>query len=120
MEDCVFCTIVREETDTELIHQDEQAVVFADRQPSAPLHLLVVPRRHVSDITELPEEDDLATDLFKTARRLGTQHDTTGHGFRIALNSGNQAEINHLHLHVLGGHPSLGPIADVRRGGDST
>jgi histidine triad (HIT) family protein len=100
---CVFCRIVAEELPTTLIYQDERVIAFEDIRPQAPVHVLVVPRQHVPSLWEL-EEQSLAGALLlaaaAVARQLGLER-----GWRLIANTrgdGGQ-EVDHLHLHVLGG-----------------
>ena len=107
--DCVFCKIVGGEIPSELVHQDEHVVVFPDLHPQAPTHLLVVPRRHVASLFEL-DDPALGGALLAAARRVAEQAGLE-RGWRLIANTrehGGQ-EIDHLHLHVLGGR-SLGPM----------
>lgn len=107
--DCVFCKIVGGEIPSELVHQDEHVVVFPDLRPQAPTHLLVVPRRHVASLFEL-DDAALGGALLAAARRVAEQAGLD-RGWRLIANTrehGGQ-EIDHLHLHVLGGRP-LGPM----------
>lgn len=116
MSECVFCQIVAGDIPAEIVHQDSDVVAFRDANPEAPVHLLVVPRDHVQDINEL-DDSALMQKLIATARRLGADHDAASHGYRIAINSGPQADIPHLHMHILTGEPKLGRIASYE-GGD--
>ncbi|MSU75927.1 HIT domain-containing protein [Patescibacteria group bacterium] len=111
MADCIFCGIAGKSIPAKLIHEGNQVVAFKDTEPQVPIHLLVIPKRHIADLKELTEQDAaLAGHLLLVAQHLGAEYDTKGHGFRVVANSGPQAEIPHLHLHVLGGQPTLGPL----------
>lgn len=110
MADCIFCDIVAKKAPAEIVHEDEQAVAFRDINGLAPVHLLVVPRTHVESIDAL-EDDELLKQLLVVARKLGQEHSPQEHGYRIAVNAGNQIEVPHLHVHVIGGKPALGEMA---------
>jgi histidine triad (HIT) family protein len=106
---CIFCRIVSGAAPSKTVYEDEHVVAFADIRPLAPVHVLVVPREHVASLWEL-ESRELAGHLFlaaaEVARRSGLER-----GFRVIANArgdGGQ-EVEHLHLHVLGGR-RLGPM----------
>ena len=108
MSECIFCSIVAKELDTEFVFEDERIVAFADRQPVAPIHLLVIPKDHVPSIEEA--DAALRHALLETATLLGRRH-SDEHGYRIAINGGDQIDVPHLHVHVVGGSPRLGHVA---------
>jgi histidine triad (HIT) family protein len=105
-EDCIFCKIAAGEIPAELVNEDEHFVAFPDARPHAPVHLLVIPRKHVAS---LDEAEDLGTDasaralafIAATARCAGV----AGSGYRVITNTGPDAgqEVQHLHWHVIGG-----------------
>lgn len=103
-DDCLFCRIVRGEIGTTIVAQNDHALAFRDIDPQAPVHVLVIPRRHVvslaeaSDITELGEVMRLAADV---ARQEGIEES----GYRCVTNIGadGSQSVGHLHVHVLGG-----------------
>jgi histidine triad (HIT) family protein len=106
---CIFCRIVAGEIPCSKVLEDEHVLAFADVQPQAPTHVLVVPRRHVPSLHEL-DDPALAGALLAAAARVAR---TAGleEGWRLIANTrahGGQ-EVDHLHLHVVGGHP-LGPM----------
>jgi len=107
MDNCLFCRIVNGEISAEFVHQNKDAVVFADISPQAPVHLLVVPRKHVEDVTAASQ--DLLGRLFQTANeaaeRIGLKQ------FRLVINTGPEAgqAVFHLHVHILGGRPMNWP-----------
>ncbi len=104
------------DTDTEIIHRDDQVVAFRDNNPNAPVHLLVVPVHHHPNLDSLSDQTLLAH-LLDTAKQLG-ESTSTDTGYRIMINSAKQAEIDHLHVHVLGGlRPGQAPSSG---GGDHT
>ena len=103
---CIFCRIVAGEIPARMVHQDDHAVAFHDVAPQAPIHVLVVPRRHLSHLIEATTADPaIAGHLLavgvKVARELGLSEP----GFRLVFNTlgdGGQT-VPHLHLHLLGG-----------------
>lgn len=104
-EECVFCSIAQGKTDADLLHEDEQAVAFADSSPQAPVHALVIPKTHHAAITDVPADDPLLSHLLTVARDIGSER--SPEGFRIVINTGIQADVPHLHVHVLGGPERL-------------
>lgn len=110
--DCLFCRIVAGEIPSDRVRESEHVLVFRDIAPQAPVHLLAVPKRHLSSIAEVTEEDgDLLAALVAEANAAA--RDALGErGYRIATNVGEEAgqTVFHLHLHIMGGAP-LGPLA---------
>jgi len=103
MRDCVFCRIVSGEIPTTFVHQDGDAVAFADLSPAAPLHVLVVPRVHVAKLADL-EDERLGGRLLQIVRRVAADAGYAD-SYRLVVNNGDHAgqSVWHLHLHVLGG-----------------
>jgi histidine triad (HIT) family protein len=106
MDDCLFCKIADGRIPAKLVHQDEDTVAFEDLDPQAPVHLLVVPRRHVARVSELtPEDDAVMGKLYRVAASLARARGVAEGGFRVVMNTnadGGQV-IFHVHLHLLGG-----------------
>ncbi len=106
MVDCLFCKIVAGTIPATLVHQDEEVVAFADINPQAPLHVLVVPRRHVATLNDLTADDEaLAGRMLRTAASIATSHGYAERGYRTVFNCNADAgqTVFHLHLHVLAG-----------------
>ncbi len=104
--DCIFCRIVGGATDTEFVYQDEQVVVFRDIHPHAPVHLLVVPRRHIRSINDLTEADaPLVARMMMTARDVARLQGVNDSGYKLLFNveRGGGQRVFHLHLHLLAG-----------------
>jgi histidine triad (HIT) family protein len=101
--DCIFCKIAAKEIPSSMVYEDSDAVAFEDSNPCAPLHVLVVPRRHVAKLADLDDEE-LGGKLIQAARTVAKQ---AGHAenFRLVVNNGPRAgqSVSHLHFHVLGG-----------------
>ena len=104
-EECIFCRIANGELGTEFVVQSEHAVVFDDIAPSAPVHMLVVPKRHVSSLREL-NDPALASELLALASSAAEARGLYDTGYRVITNDGEVAgqTVFHLHFHVLGGH----------------
>lgn len=103
---CIFCRIVAGEIPARLVHEDELAVAFTDAAPQAPVHVLVIPRRHVANLLAAHDSDpQLAAHLLAVATDLARHLGLAQRGFRIVVNTledGGQS-VPHLHLHLLGG-----------------
>lgn len=105
MSDCLFCRIAAGEIPSDIVHQDDHCVAFRDIDPQAPLHLLIVPRRHLASLAELDDGDaDLAGHLLLVAARLAAAAGLTPLGYRVVVNCGSDGgqTVAHLHVHLLG------------------
>jgi histidine triad (HIT) family protein len=115
MTDCLFCKIVAGEVPSEIVHETGTTVAFKDINPAAPLHILVVPRRHIDDAsTVTPDDGPVLADMLLTARAVAEGAGVAGpdRGYRLIFNIGPDAlnSVPHLHLHVLGGEPLKGHV----------
>jgi histidine triad (HIT) family protein len=113
---CLFCGIVAGDVPSDIVHETETTVAFRDTAPAAPLHVLVVPRRHITDASEITAEDGpVLADMLMAARAIADAAGLAGpdRGYRLIFNIGPDAmnSIPHLHLHVLGGEPLKGHFA---------
>jgi len=103
---CVFCRIARDETDTEILHANEQVIVFRDIRPQAPVHLLIVPRKHIRSVNDLAAEDaPILGELFRAAQEMARRLNIARDGYRLFVNveRGGGQVIFHLHMHLMGG-----------------
>ena len=106
MSDCIFCRIVSGEIPTKFAHQDEEVVAFHDVAPKAPVHLLIIPRRHLASLSEARAQDGaLLGRILLTARELAAQEGLDEGGYRLLTNVGMDGgqSVAHLHFHLLGG-----------------
>lgn len=110
-ENCIFCRIANGELGTEFIASSENAVAFDDIAPSAPVHALVIPKRHISSLQEL-DDPLLAAELLTLVQRVAEVKGLVDSGYRVVTNNGEKAgqTVFHLHFHVLGGQ-KLGRMA---------
>lgn len=102
---CLFCRIGQHQIPAEFIYEDDRAFVIKDKAPKAPVHLLIIPRRHISRIDALqPEDGEVLVHLFEVVHFLVTEYGLED-GFRIIINAGpgGGQTIPHLHLHLLAG-----------------
>jgi histidine triad (HIT) family protein len=105
-DDCLFCRIVRGEIPSDGVLTADTVVAFRDIEPAAPVHVLVVPKRHVTDAAALgPDDGPLLAELLVAARHVAEQEGLAERGYRLVFNVGRDAQnsVAHLHLHVLGG-----------------
>jgi histidine triad (HIT) family protein len=107
---CLFCRIIAGEIPGKFLHQDDHLVVLQDINPQAPLHVLVIPRKHVATLNDLSLEDDgLIGEMLRRAAVVAREHGVADSGYRAVFNCNREAgqTVFHIHLHVLGGR-SLG------------
>jgi len=105
MSDCIFCRIARGEAPANILYQDDDVTAFRDLHPQAPVHILIVPNRHIAGVAQVaPEDAALLGKLLVVARRLAEQEGIVN-GYRLVVNNGLQAgqSVFHLHVHLLGG-----------------
>ncbi|MGH8638846.1 MAG: histidine triad nucleotide-binding protein [Burkholderiales bacterium] len=112
MTDCLFCKIAAGTIPTTIVHQDEHLIAFKDINPQAPMHVLIVPRRHVSTLNELEATDDqLVGEMVRRAAAIARDHGHADRGYRTVFNCNAEAgqTVFHVHLHVIGGRPMSWP-----------
>jgi len=103
---CIFCRIINGEIPAKIIHQDDKVVAFADISPQTPIHLLIVPKKHIPTILDLEEADkELVGHIYFIAKELAVKNNIALTGFRLVTNCNKDAgqEVFHLHFHLLGG-----------------
>jgi histidine triad (HIT) family protein len=103
--DCLFCKIASRELDSEIVYESDDVVAFKDINPAAPVHLLVIPRRHIGSVHELgTEHASLLGEMFGALAELARDHGIDG-GHRVVSNVGAEAgqSVHHVHFHLLGG-----------------
>jgi histidine triad (HIT) family protein len=109
---CLFCRIAAGDLSAKLIHEDDTLVAFHDINPQAPVHVLVVPRRHIATLNEMSAEDDeLVGAMLRRASVIARDLGIAARGYRAVFNCNREAgqTVFHLHLHVLGGRPMHWP-----------
>jgi histidine triad (HIT) family protein len=109
-DDCIFCKIARGDAPATVVAEDEQAMAFKDLQPKAPLHVLVIPRRHIASLAQA-DDAALIGHLVKLATKIAKDAGYSERGFRVVSNTGREGgqAVDHLHFHVLGGRPLGAP-----------
>ena len=105
--DCIFCTMAQDSTHEAPIYRDERVFVLRDINPKAPVHLLIIPNTHLASLAYVgPGQVPIMGHMFVVAEEMARREGVTLSGYRLALNQGPDSgqEIEHLHLHLLGGH----------------
>lgn len=106
MKQCIFCQIINKEAPADIVYEDNSVIVFKDINPSAPIHLLIVPKKHIISINNLKEQDkELVGYMFLVAKKIAKEQGVSEIGYRLIINVGKGGGqiIDHLHLHLLGG-----------------
>ncbi len=109
--DCLFCKIAAGEIPSRKVYEDEQIFVFYDIEPQAPVHFLVIPKRHISSVGEItPENSQIVAHIYEVIAKL-SQDLKLENGFRVVTNCGEEAgqSVPHLHFHVLAGRSLAWP-----------
>jgi histidine triad (HIT) family protein len=104
--DCLFCRIAAGEIPAQVVYEDDDVLAFRDIDPQAPVHVLVIPRRHVANLTVAASEDpELVARVTAAAAAVAAQEGVSQSGYRTVVNTGPDAQqsVEHLHLHVIGG-----------------
>jgi len=112
MSDCLFCGIVEGKIKGNVVYQDGSVIAFKDINPKAPVHVLIIPRKHIAGVLDLTAEDGaLIGHIFAVAARLAREQGIADSGFRVVVNSGDDAgqSVFHLHYHLLGGRRMTWP-----------
>ena len=105
MEDCIFCKIIKGEIPSNKVYEDDEILAFKDINPMAPVHILVIPKKHIESADEISEEDELLIGkIFTVIKRLAKENNLDN-GYRIVNNCGEDGgqAVKHLHFHLLGG-----------------
>lgn len=103
---CLFCKIINREIPASIVYEDDRVLAFNDINPQAPLHVLVVPKRHISTLADLrPDDDGIVGEIVRRAAAIADEQGITARGFRTVFNTNKDAgqTVFHIHLHLLGG-----------------
>ena len=112
MQDCIFCKIVRGEIPSKKIYEDEEMIAFHDIHPQAPVHFMLVPKRHIASLAEATADDaPVLGRMLAQAGRLAREQGSPD-GFRSVINTGRigRQDVMHVHIHIIGGPDPLGPM----------
>ena len=112
MQDCIFCRIARGEIPSRKVYEDDEIVAFHDIAPVAPVHFMIVPKRHIASLSEAtPDDAGVLGRILALSGRLAREQGSPD-GFRTIVNTGRIArqDVQHLHVHIIGGPEQLGPM----------
>ena len=110
---CIFCRIADGKMKSDLLHQDDEVIAFRDINPLAPVHILIVPKKHIPSLVELAEaEAPLIGKMVNVANRLAKRAGIAESGYRLVINCGEEGGqgVSHLHMHLLGGRQLGGKL----------
>ncbi len=110
--DCLFCKIINKQIPSTIIYKDDKALAFKDVNPQAPVHILIIPLKHISTVPDIePQDNELVGHLFQVANKIARQRGVHEKGFRLVMNCNKEAgqTIYHIHLHLLAGRPMHWP-----------
>ena len=106
MEDCVFCKIINKEIPSDIVYEDEKVIAFKDINPATPIHILVIPKKHIATLLDVTEEDSiLIAHIYQVINKISRENGFAENGFRIIANCGKDSgqEVMHIHFHILAG-----------------
>ncbi len=106
MDDCIFCKIIKKEMPAEIVYEDSQIIAFKDIQPASPIHILVIPKKHIPSLVELKKEDEiLIGKIYSVINIIANNQGIDKKGYRVIVNCGIDGgqEVGHLHFHLLAG-----------------
>lgn len=106
MEDCLFCKIIKGEIPCKKVYEDEEILAFHDINPAAPIHILVIPKKHITSLAHLKEEDEkIVGRIYTVINEIAEKNQFKEDGYRVIVNCGKNGgqEVMHLHFHILAG-----------------
>lgn len=106
MEECVFCKIINREIPADVVYEDNEIIAFKDIQPAAPIHILVIPKKHISSLAEINVDDEiLIGKIYTKINDIAEEQGVKEKGYRVIVNCGKDGgqEVMHLHFHLLAG-----------------
>ncbi len=112
MDECLFCKMVAGDIPADIVYQDDDVLAFRDINPQAPVHILIIPKRHISTLNDLtPDDAALIGKLSLTAARIAEQEGIAESGYRTLINTNREGGqvVFHIHMHLMGGRRMLWP-----------
>lgn len=106
MEDCIFCKIINKEIPSEIVYEDEKVLAFKDIKPAAPIHILVIPKKHIETLLDVSKEDsEVIAYIYQIINKIAKEQGFAEDGFRVIANCGRDSgqEVMHIHFHILAG-----------------
>lgn len=116
MNDCIFCKIIDKKIDAQVVFENKEIIAFKDIHPLAPVHILIIPKKHIASINEVENEDaKLLGEMIITARDIAKQLEISEGGYKLLFRTGKNGgqEVDHIHLHLIGGaalHEEIRPL----------
>jgi histidine triad (HIT) family protein len=116
MKDCVFCKISRKQITADIVYEDEDVIAFRDAHPIAPVHILVIPKKHIVSIADISDGDTmLMGKLVASAKKIAQDLKISEKGYKLLFRVGEYGgqEVKHIHLHLIGGarlRENIGPV----------
>ena len=104
--DCIFCKIINKEISAEIVYEDDEIIGFRDINPVAPVHILVIPKKHISSLVDLKEEDEkVIGKIYSVINKIAKEQGILEKGYRVIINCGDDGGqvVKHIHFHLLGG-----------------
>ena len=111
MEDCLFCKIIKGEIPSTKVYEDDEILAFNDINPAAPIHILVIPKKHIASLAHMEKEDEaIVGKIYGVINKIAEEKGFKESGYRVIVNCGKDAgqEVMHLHFHILAGG-KMGP-----------
>jgi len=112
VQDCLFCKIIAREIPSQVVYEDDRVLAFKDINPVAPVHILIIPKKHISTLVDLkPDDAEVIGHIFLTATKLAAELGLADKGFRVVSNckeEGGQT-VYHIHFHLIGGRQMQWP-----------
>ena len=106
MEDCLFCKIIKGEIPSTKVYEDDEILAFKDINPAAPIHILVIPKKHIASLAHMEKEDEaIVGNIYGVINKIAEEKGFKESGYRVIVNCGKDAgqEVMHLHFHILAG-----------------
>ena len=106
MSDCIFCKIINKELPSTVVYEDEEILAFRDINPVTPVHVLVIPKKHISNLNEVePEDEAVIGKIYNVIKQIAKKEGIAEKGYRIIVNCGEDGgqEVKHIHFHLIGG-----------------
>lgn len=106
MQDCIFCKIINKEIPSSIVYEDDEIIAFRDIHPVTPVHILVIPKKHITSLAHMEKEDEaIVGKIYGVINKIADEKGFKESGYRVIVNCGKDAgqEVMHLHFHVLAG-----------------
>lgn len=105
MNDCIFCKIVNGDIPSTKVYEDESVIAFKDLNPQAPVHILVIPKKHYNNVLDVEENDNIISKIYEAINKIAEKEGFAKEGFRVINNCGENAgqTVMHMHFHILAG-----------------